>query len=80
MVDPTLPPLKIVMVIGPSGSGKGVLEWLIEKLFPPSCVSSITSSINEINTPEKIRQYVSGKQLVAFSDVQGLQTGVTILY
>ena len=72
MVDPTLPNRKIVMVIGPSGSGKGVLERLIEKLFPPSCVSSITSSIKEINSPEKIRQYVSGKQLVAFPDVQGL--------
>ena len=68
------------MVIGPSGSGKGVLERLIEKLFPPSCVSSITSSIKEINSPEKIRQYVSGKQLVAFPDVQGLQTGVTTIY
>ncbi|MDC2984707.1 primase-like DNA-binding domain-containing protein [bacterium] len=80
MVDPTLPNRKIVMVIGPSGSGKGVLERLIEKLFPPSCVSSITSSIKEINSPEKIRQYVSGKQLVAFPDVQGLQTGVTTIY
>ena len=36
MVDPTLPPLQIVVVIGPSGSGKGVLERLIGKLFPPS--------------------------------------------
>ena len=80
MVDPTLPNRKIVMVIGPSGSGKGVLERLIEKLFPPSCVTAITSRIKEINTPEKIRQHVSGKQLVAFPDVQGLQTGVTSLY
>ena len=80
MVDPTLPNRKIVKIIGPSGSGKGVLERLIEKLFPPSCVSAITSRISEINTPEKIRQYVSGKQLVAFPDLQGLQMGVTTLY
>lgn len=80
MVDPTLPNRKIVMIIGPSGSGKGVFERLIEKLLPPSCVSAITSCISEINTPEKIRQYVSGKQLVAFPDLQGLQMGVTTLY
>ncbi len=37
----------------------------------------MTSSIKEINSPEKIWQYISGKQLVAFNNVQGLQMGIT---
>jgi phage/plasmid-associated DNA primase len=80
MVDLTLPPLKIVTLVGPSRSGKGVFERLIEKFYPPSCVSAITSSIGVINSPEKVRQHVSGKKLVAFPDIQGLQKDVTTLY
>jgi phage/plasmid-associated DNA primase len=80
MVDPSFKCSRIVMILGASGSGKGTLERLIEKLFPPSVVSVITSGFADINHPDKIRQFVSGKRLLAFPDLQGRQFGVGTLY
>ncbi|QNI48860.1 primase-like DNA-binding domain-containing protein [Synechococcus sp. A15-60] len=80
LVDPTFKPSKLVMILGPSGSGKGTLERLIESLFPPSCISVITSGFADINHPDKIRQFVRGKRLVAFPDLQGRQFGVGTIY
>jgi len=80
LVDPTFKCSRIVLILGPSGSGKGTLERLIEKLYPPSVISVITSGFGVINDPDKIRQYVSGKRLVTFPDLQGRQCGVGALY
>ena len=80
LVDPTFKPSKLVMILGRSGSGKGTLERLIEAMFPPSCISVITSGFADINHPDKIRQFVRGKRLVAFPDLQGRQVGVGTLY
>lgn len=80
MVDPGFKCSRIVMILGASGSGKGTMERLIEKLFPPSVVSVITSGFADINHPDKIRQFVSGKRLVTFPDLQGRQVGVGTLY
>jgi len=80
LVDPTFKPSKLVMILGPSGSGKGTMERLIESLFPPSCISVITSGFSDINHPDKIRQFVRGKRLVAFPDLQGRQFGVGTIY
>ena len=80
MVDPGFKCSRIVMILGASGSGKGTMERLIEKLFPPSVVSVITSGFADINHPDKIRQFVSGKRLLAFPDLQGRQVGVGTLY
>ena len=71
---------KFVVLIGDSGSGKGVFQRLCSKMFPPTCVSEITSDIRLINTPEKVQQFVIGRRLIAFPDIQGYQTGVTTLY
>jgi len=80
MVDPGFKCSRIVMILGASGSGKGTMERLIEKLFPSSVVSVITSGFADINHPDKIRQFVSGKRLLAFPDLQGRQVGVGTLY
>ena len=80
LVDPTFKCSKIVLILGPSGSGKGTFERLIEKLYPPSVISVITSGFGVINDPDKIRQFVSGKRLVTFPDLQGRQFGVGTLY
>lgn len=80
LVDPTFKPSRIVMILGPSGSGKGTLERLIEAMFPSSCISVITSGFDEINSPDKIHQFVRGKRLVTFPDLQGRQIGVGTLY
>ena len=80
IVDPTFKPSKIVIILGPSGSGKGTLERLIEKIFPQDCISVITSSFQDINHPDKIRQFVRGKRLVVFPDLQGRQHGVGTIY
>ena len=80
IVDPTFKPSKIVLILGPSGSGKGTLERLIEKIFPQDCISVITSNFQDINHPDKIRQFVRGKRLVVFPDLQGRQFGVGTIY
>ena len=80
LVDPTFKPSRLVMVIGPSGSGKGTFERLVEAMFPPSCISVITSGFAEINNPDKIHQFVRGKRLVTFPDLQGRQLGVGTIY
>ena len=80
LVDPEFKCSKIVMLLGASGSGKGTLERLIEKLFPPSVISIIPSGFKDINNPDKIQQFVTGKRLVAFPDLQGKQMGVGVLY
>lgn len=80
LVDPSFKCSKIILILGASGSGKGTFERLIEKLFPPSVVSVITSGFGVINDPDKIRQFVSGKRLVTFPDLQGRQFGVGTLY
>ena len=80
LVDPTFKPSKVVLILGRSGSGKGTLERLIEAMFPPSCISVITSGFGDINHPDKIRQFVRGKRLVAFPDLQGRQSGVGTIY
>jgi len=80
MVDPEIKCSRILIILGPSGSGKGTLERLIEKLFPRSCISVITSGFADINHPDKIRQFVSGKRLLTFPDLQGKQLGVGTLY
>ena len=40
----------------------------------------ITSGFSEINNPDKIHQFVRGKRLVTFPDLQGRQVGVGTLY
>ena len=80
LVDPDFKCSRIVLIIGPSGSGKGTFERFTEKLFPSSVISVITSGFADINHPDKIRQFVSGKRLLAFPDLQGRQFGVGTLY
>ncbi len=80
LVDPTFKCSRIILISGPSGSGKGTFERLIEKLYPPSVISVITSGFGVINDPDKIRQFISGKRLVTFPDLQGRQFGVGTLY
>ncbi len=80
MADSTFRPTKLIVIIGPSGSGKGVLERVIEKMFPPSCISVLHSGFSEIKGAEKYNQYIAGKRLIAWPDIQGLQRDVTPLY
>lgn len=66
----------ITMIVGNSGTGKGVTERLIEKMFPKDTIGIITSGFKELNSPEKVAQLVTGKRLIAFPDLQGHQEGL----
>ena len=76
----TFKPHKFVVVIGKSGSGKGVFERLCCEMFPPTCISAIAGGVNAISSAEKQRQLVTGKKLITFPDMQGHQTDVSALY
>ncbi len=58
----------ITMIIGNSGTGKGVTERLMEKVFSSDTVGVITSGFKDLNSPEKVSQFVAGKRFIVFSD------------
>lgn len=66
----------ITMIVGNSGTGKGVFERLIESFFPKDAIGMIPSGFKELNSPEKIAQYVAGRRLIVFPDLQGHQDGL----
>ncbi len=75
-LDPRYGCKVITMIVGNSGTGKGVLERLIESFFPKEAIGTIPSGFKELNSPEKIAQYVVGRRLVVFPDLQGHQDGL----
>mgnify|MGYP002818701017 CR=1 FL=1 len=76
----TFKPHKFVVVIGKSGSGKGVFERLCCQMFPPTSISCIAGGVKAIGSTEKQNQLVAGKKLVTWPDMQGHQRDVSALY
>ncbi|MCP9935039.1 hypothetical protein KBZ08_14085 [Cyanobium sp. Candia 9D4] len=66
----------ITMIIGNSGTGKGVTERLLEKMYSKESIGVITSGFRDLNSPEKVSQLVVGKRLIALPDLQGHQDGL----
>lgn len=77
--DPTFFCLVFLFLLGASGQGKGVIARLLSKLYSPDVVTSL-SNFNQISTPEKLAQHVSGTYMLMWPDLQGPQSAPGNLY
>jgi len=74
IVDPTIRYAEAFHVVGPSGTGKGLLIDFIRSLFPPSVIGQLLHPA-DLSSPEKVHQYVVGRRLVAFPDTPATYDG-----
>ena len=77
--DPRFCCMVLIFLLGMSGTGKGTLERLLESIFPAENVATLQKT-SELESPEKVAQYVCGTRLLSFPDLQGHQTGLGTLY
>ncbi len=67
ILDPTAPN-KFVHVVGPSGSGKGVLGRLISAMFSPESVT-VDNNFKKLSEPDQRHQYLQGCSLFYIDDI-----------
>ena len=79
LIDPTAPWGYFPYLQGPSGSGKGTLISLWQKMFPLNSVSS-SSDLSNLGTEEGRHQYINNKGLFTAPDVLGYQKGMEAFY
>ena len=70
-IDPTIRYGEAFHIIGPSGSGKGLIIDFCRSLFPASVVGQLLHP-SDLSRPEKIHQYVVGRRLIAFPDTPAM--------
>lgn len=75
ILDPTAPWGKFIHVIGPSGSGKGVLLRLFQEIFGKES-SKGGSSFADFSDPEKRHQNLQGCSLYVIGDISGILRGI----
>lgn len=66
-VDPTIRYGQCFHLLGPSGSGKGLLIDFLRSLFPAQLNGDLHCP-SDLSSPEKVHQYVLGRRLVVFPD------------
>ena len=67
LVDPTARYGQAFHIVGDSGTGKGLLIDFCRSLFPSSVTGQLLHPA-DLNSPEKIHQYVLGRRLLVFPD------------
>ncbi|WP_411871779.1 hypothetical protein [Vulcanococcus limneticus] len=66
-VDPTIRYGQCFHLLGPSGSGKGLVIDFLRSLFPEQLNGDLLCP-SLLSSPEKVHQYVLGRRLVTFPD------------
>lgn len=79
LLDPTAPWGKFIHIIGPSGSGKGVLLRLLQELFGKEN-SRGGSSFSDFADADKRHQSLKGCALYVIGDIAGYQRGLEVFY
>ena len=79
ILDPTAPWGKFIHIVGPSGSGKGVMIRLLQKLFGEDSARS-GNSFSEFIDADKRHQNLQGASLYVIPDIQGYQKGLEAFY
>lgn len=79
VLDPTAPYGHFIHVIGPSGSGKGVILRLLQELFGKGNSKS-GSSFADFATPESRHQNLQGCALYVMPDIAGHHKGLEPWY
>ena len=67
LVDPSVRYGQAFHIVGDSGTGKGLLIDFCRSLFPSSVTGQLLHPA-DLNSPEKIHQYVLGRRLLVFPD------------
>jgi hypothetical protein len=67
LVDPTARYGQAFHIVGDSGTGKGLLIDFCRSLFPSNVTGQLLHPA-DLNSPEKIHQYVLGRRLLVFPD------------
>ena len=67
ILDPTAPD-KFIHLVGPSGSGKGVMAYLISQMFGPESVKT-DNSFKKLGDPDQRHQYLQGCSLFVIDDI-----------
>ncbi|WP_415409658.1 hypothetical protein ACLM45_12915 [Synechococcus sp. A10-1-5-9] len=68
IIDPTIPYGKFLLIIGNTGTGKGLLLEFLDKLLPSQCRSELLEP-GDISGPDKVYQFILGKRYVSFEDL-----------
>lgn len=79
LLDPTAPWGKFIHIVGPSGSGKGVLLRLFQDLFGKENAKG-GSSFSDFSDAERRHQNLQGCALYVIGDVAGFQRGLEAFY
>jgi phage/plasmid-associated DNA primase len=79
IIDPTIPYGKFLLIIGNTGTGKGMLLEFIDKLLPTQCRSELLEP-GDISGPDKVYQYVLGKRYVSFEDLPHRLKSMQLFY
>lgn len=78
-LDPLAPYGYFVHLVGSSGSGKGVFIDFLESLFHENNIADLPS-FADLADRDKLHQNLTGKRLVAFSDLGGFQKKLESFY
>ena len=68
MIDPTIRYGKFLLIVGNTGTGKGMLLEFLDRLLPSKCRSELPEP-GDISGPDKVYQYVLGKRYISFQDM-----------
>ena len=79
IVDPTIPYGRFLLIVGQTGSGKGMLLEFLDSLLPASCRSSLEEP-GDICNQDKVYQLVLGKRYVTFHDLPARLKPMQLFY
>ena len=79
IVDPTIPYGKFLLVIGNTGTGKGMLLEFLDSLLPASCRSELLEP-GDIANADKVYQFVLGKRYISFEDLPARLKPMQLFY
>ena len=79
VIDPTIPYGKFLLVIGNTGTGKGMLLEFLDSLLPSSCRSALEEP-GDIANADKVYQFVLGKRYISFEDLPARLKPMQLFY
>ena len=79
IIDPTIPYGKFLLIVGNTGTGKGMLLEFLDKLLPAKCRAALLEP-GDISGPDKVYQFVLGKRYIAFEDLPHRLKAMQLFY
>jgi phage/plasmid-associated DNA primase len=79
IVDPTIPYGRFLLIVGQTGTGKGLLLEFLDSILPASCRSSLEEP-GDICNADKVYQFVLGKRYISFHDLPARLKPMQLFY